>query len=176
MSTETLALSVNDAKDTLAAALADNAGEQFHFALSDATDTAAFALGSQKTLSFALADATDHASINAGWSITLLRQPSPQVQSAGVGVVSADQINTYMQVASNFNQLRNFAAIDGMVAVALGRSYPNDGGQGLFVYSAESQATDDNTNFLTNPNYGRPVGTTATFLGSPGAWVRFTAS
>jgi hypothetical protein len=86
--------------------------------------------------------------------------PAPQVQYAGVGVVGADQYNTFIQVVLNYPQLRTFAALNDMVCLALGTTSENDGGQALFYYSASSTASDNNSTVIA------PTGSAA------GRWLR----
>ena len=89
-----------------------------------------------------------------------LTAPSPTVYYAGVGVVTADQYNTFVQVCYNYPQMRTFAALDNMVVLALGTAIPNDGGQGHFYYNASSTAADNNSTVIV------PTGNTV------GAWIR----
>ena len=88
--------------------------------------------------------------------------PAPAVQYAGVSVLTADQLNTFVQVVYNYPQMRTFSALDNMVVCALGTATPNDGGQGHFYYSASSTASDNNTTVIV------PTGNTT------GAWLRLT--
>ena len=88
--------------------------------------------------------------------------PSPQVYQAGVGVVSADGMNSFGQVAYNYAQLRTFSALNNMACLALGTSVPNDGGQGWFYFNTSSTATDNGTTVIV------PYGAVQ------GAWLRLT--
>ena len=87
--------------------------------------------------------------------------PAPQVQYAGVGVVGADQYNTYVQVCSNYAQMRTFNGLAGMVVCALGTTASNDGGQGHFYWSLGTY-TDNNSTIIV------PYSQTG------GAWLRLT--
>ena len=75
-------------------------------------------------------------------------QPSPQVQYAGVGVVGADQYNTFPQNVVNYDQLRTFTGLDNMTVLALGTTSANDGGQAFFYYNSTSTAADDNATVI----------------------------
>jgi hypothetical protein len=86
--------------------------------------------------------------------------PSPQVQYAGVGVVGADQFNSFVQVVLNYAQLRTFSALNDMVCLALGTTTENDGGQTFFYFNASSTAADNNTTVIA------PSGSVA------GRWLR----
>lgn len=77
-----------------------------------------------------------------------MTSPAPQVQYAGIGSVGADQYNTFVQVAANYAQLRGFPALNEMVCVVLGTVSPNDGGQGIFYFSASSTAADNNSTVI----------------------------
>jgi hypothetical protein len=88
--------------------------------------------------------------------------PNPAVVWAGVGVVSADLMNTYVQIVASYSQLRTFSGLNNMAVLALGTSIPNDGGQGHFYYNSSSTATDNNTTVIV------PNGKTQ------GAWLRLT--
>lgn len=88
--------------------------------------------------------------------------PSNAVQQIGVGAVSADQYNTYVQVAYNYAALRQFTALSNMVCCALGTTTPNDGGQGHFYFNATGSYTDNNTTIIVP--YGAIYG----------AWLRLT--
>lgn len=70
--------------------------------------------------------------------------PSPAVQAQGAGVVSADNINTFLQAALNVAQLRTIAGLDNMTVWMLGTTNPNDGGQGPFFWDADATTADDN--------------------------------
>ena len=77
--------------------------------------------------------------------------PLLTLYSAGQGIVSGDGLNTFIQVASNFSQLRTFTGLDSMAVYVLGASVPKDGGQGLFYYNSTSTATDNNSTVIV-PN------------------------
>ena len=86
--------------------------------------------------------------------------PSPQVQNAGVGVVGADQFNTFVQIVVNYNQLRTFSALNDMVCLVLGTTSENDGGQAFYYFNISSTAADNNSTVIA------PSGSVA------GRWLR----
>ena len=88
--------------------------------------------------------------------------PAPQVQYAGVGEVGADQYNSYVQVVTNYAQMRSFVGLQNMVVCALGTATANDGGQGHFYFNLGSGYVDNNTTTIV------PTGYTG------GAWLRLT--
>lgn len=88
-----------------------------------------------------------------------MTQPSPAIQYIGVGVVGADQYNTYVQVCLNYAQMRTFTGLSNMAVLALGGSTPADGGQGIYYWNATSTAPDNNSTVIV------PSGSTQ------GAWL-----
>jgi hypothetical protein len=89
--------------------------------------------------------------------------PANSLAYAGLGVVPADLLNTYVQTVFNYAALRNFPALSNMCVCVLGTVAPNDGGQGHFYYNATSTATDNNSTVIV------PNG-----LAGNGAWLRLT--
>lgn len=88
--------------------------------------------------------------------------PSLAVQPQGQGVVNADNLNTFLQVALNVAQLRTFVGLQNMTVWMLGTTTPNDGGQGPFYWSSAATGADDNGATTIQPN-----GVTG-----PGRWLR----
>ena len=88
--------------------------------------------------------------------------PAPLVFYQGLGVVAADQLNTFVQTVTSYAQLRTFSALGNMAVFAEGASAPGDGGQALFYYNSSSTATDNNSTIIV------PYGNVA------GAWLRLT--
>ena len=88
--------------------------------------------------------------------------PSPAVQIAGQGAVSADNYNTFVQTVVNYAQLRTITGLANMVVIAQGTSSPNDGGQGAFYFNSTSTAADNNSTVIV------PSGSVQ------GAWLRLT--
>ena len=86
--------------------------------------------------------------------------PNPQVQYAGIGVVGADQFNTFVQIVVNYAQLRSFSALQDMACLALGTTSEGDGGQAFYYWNATSTASDNNTTVIA------PYGSVA------GRWLR----
>lgn len=74
--------------------------------------------------------------------------PRPAVQIQGMGAISADNANTYVQTVTNYAALRAFPALTNMVAYAQGAATPGDGGQSLFWYNSSSVATDNNSTVI----------------------------
>ena len=74
--------------------------------------------------------------------------PSPAVQYDGVGVVGADQFNTFVQTVVNYPQLRSFSALQDMACLALGTTSEGDGGQAFFYWNSTSIAADNNTTVI----------------------------
>jgi len=93
-----------------------------------------------------------------------MTQPAPTVQYAGVGVVGADQYNTYTQVCLNYAQMRTFSGLSNMAVVALGSSSPNDGGQAVYYWNSTSTAADNGGTIIV------PTGNLV------GAWIQIIAS
>lgn len=69
--------------------------------------------------------------------------PSLAVQSNGVGVVTGDNFDTYVQGGALLASLRAFTGLSNMTVWMLGFLSPGDGGQGMFYWNATSTATDD---------------------------------
>ena len=82
--------------------------------------------------------------------------PALAVQQPGIGVVSADNYNTYVQGGALLANLQNFPAVSSMTVYLLGYTAPGDGGQGFFYWNALSTATSNNTTVVA-PN-GLPQG------------------
>jgi hypothetical protein len=87
--------------------------------------------------------------------------PSNAVQENGVGAVSDDELNTYVQVCNNLSAARAFIGVSNMTILLLGNTAPGDGGFGAFYWNGTSTNVDDGG--LTTI---RPTGTTV------GAWLR----
>ena len=85
--------------------------------------------------------------------------PSPTVSQQGLGVVPADQLNTYVQTCTNLAQLRAFVGLAGMRADLQGYVSAGDGGGGPFYWSSGSY-TDNGVSIIV------PSGA------SNGAWLR----
>ncbi len=85
--------------------------------------------------------------------------PLPTVNVQGVGAVSADNLNTYVQTVATFAQLRTFSALGDMCVSVLGGAAEGDGLGGLFYYSSTSTAADNGASVIV------PAGA------SQGAWL-----
>lgn len=77
--------------------------------------------------------------------------PSPAVQIAGLGAISADNCNTFLQVIANFAQLRTFTGLNDMAVYVLGGASEGDGLQGNFWFNTTSTATDNGSSVIV-PN------------------------
>lgn len=77
-----------------------------------------------------------------------MANPAPTVQQPGIGVVTADNLNTFVQTVTNFAQLRSFTGLNGMTVFAQGGVSVNDGLQGLFTYNSLSTATDNGVTII----------------------------
>jgi hypothetical protein len=88
--------------------------------------------------------------------------PVPAVQQNGLGSVSDDNLNTFVQACLNYAQMRTFPGVPTMAVLALGTYAPNDGGQGHFYWNATSTSPDNNSTIIV------PTGYTV------GAWERLT--
>ena len=89
----------------------------------------------------------------------------PVVAVQGQAVVTADNLNTFVQGCLNVGAARSVTGVTGQLIYLQGYSTLGDGGQGVFVYSASSVATDDGGV------------TTITPTGSGlGAWLRVGAA
>ena len=90
-----------------------------------------------------------------------MSSPSHVVQVQGQGAVSADQLNTDVQYATTFADLRTFIGVDQMTCICLGGASINDGLQGIFYWNS-GVTTDDGVNNIL------PSGS------SSGGWTRVT--
>lgn len=76
--------------------------------------------------------------------------PLNQTYGNGVGQVSSDAMNTWLQNANYISGLQNFVGLPGMVSNIIGFTVPNDGGQGLFYWNAAGNANDGINNVQPN--------------------------
>lgn len=74
--------------------------------------------------------------------------PSPTVQYGGLGVVTADQLNTFMQTVVNIAQLRTFTGLNSMICCCQGATSPGDGGGGIYYYNSSSTASDNGSTVI----------------------------
>ncbi len=71
----------------------------------------------------------------------------------GIGQVTSDGLNTFMQVCTNMAQLRAFAGNNSALSVYVkGTTSANDGGQGTFYWNSSVIGTDDNGVTTVVPN------------------------
>ena len=88
--------------------------------------------------------------------------PSNAVQSDGIGVISGDQANTYVQTDQTVAQLRGFVGLTGMAVMLQGITAPGDGGAGFFYWSSGSYTDNGQTVIVPSAAAGQ------------GAWLRTT--
>lgn len=86
--------------------------------------------------------------------------PSNFVQIQGQGSVSADQLNSMVQLCTTAVVLRSFPGAPNMTIYLLGTNSVGDGGAGIFYWNSSSIAPDDGTSVIV------PTGV------SQGAWLR----
>ena len=91
-----------------------------------------------------------------------MANPAPANFNNGVGAVSGDNLNTFVQTAVNLAQLRSFTALTNMAALVLGATAPNDGGQAFYYYTSSGSYVDNGTTVIV------PYGALA------GAWLKLT--
>lgn len=76
--------------------------------------------------------------------------PNNTVQQDGIGEVTADDYNTYLQGVSFANGLANFVGVDGMIVYIPGLATYGDNGQGEFYWNAGGTANDGTNNIQPN--------------------------
>lgn len=86
--------------------------------------------------------------------------PTLSVQRPGVGAVSADVLNTYVQVCDVISRLRTFTGLTNMMVFVESYTTIGDGGAGPFVWNPTSTAADNGTTIIA------PNGLTT------GRWIR----
>ena len=91
--------------------------------------------------------------------------PANIVSQQGLGSVSGDQLNTYVQWTNGVAQLRGVTGLPGMEVTIPGMSAAGDGGYGTFYWSPGSY-TDDGVSTIVPSAAAFPFG------GSSGAWLR----
>ena len=76
--------------------------------------------------------------------------PINAIVSNGIGTVSDDQINSFVQVDQTLAQLRQFVGKSGMTTILQGAAAPGDGAAGVF-YWQNGIFTDDGLNTIVPP-------------------------
>lgn len=76
--------------------------------------------------------------------------PINAIVSNGIGTVSDDQINTFVQIDQTLAQLRQFVGKSGMTTILQGAAAPGDGNGGVF-YWQNGIFTDDGLNTIVPP-------------------------
>lgn len=87
--------------------------------------------------------------------------PSNAVQANGVGVVTDDELNTFVQVDQTAAQLRGFVGLTGMAVIMMGATAPNDGQGGIYYWQAGASFIDNGTTVIVPPG-----------ASGQGAWLR----
>lgn len=89
--------------------------------------------------------------------------PNPVVNIQGIGAVTADGLNTYLQACATVAQMRTITGVGTMMLYLEGFVAPNDGGQGAFYWNATAIGPDDGANVIM------PLGALV------GAWIRLSS-
>lgn len=87
--------------------------------------------------------------------------PLPTVFNQGLGAVSADNLNTFVQGSFTYALMRTFTGVPGMMLEAVGGAAASDGGQGFFYWNATIANPVDDGYATIVPN-----------LSVLGAWIR----
>ena len=90
--------------------------------------------------------------------------PSNGTYANGSGVLSGDQLNTFVQGCTTASTLRTFIGISGQIVQMQGTSSINDGTSGAFYWNSTSAGPDDGVNTIVPNNV------------AIGAWIRLTTS
>lgn len=90
--------------------------------------------------------------------------PANAVQANGIGAVSDDEFNTFVQTCATAAQLRNFIGVASMAVMLQGISGPGDNLAGFFYWATGTGFTDDNRNTIVPPG------------AASGAWIRLTVA
>jgi len=80
--------------------------------------------------------------------------PAPQAYIQGQGTVSADNLNTFIQTATNATMLRLLTGLPGMIILLQGIAFENDGDGGIFYWNALGTHADDNFNYIVPEGTG----------------------
>ena len=87
--------------------------------------------------------------------------PALKTYGQGQGVVSGDNLNTFLQTCDTVAQLRSLTGVPGMEVNARGYQAPGDGGGGFYYWNPGAIGPDNGSTIIL------PVGTVG-----PGGWVR----
>lgn len=88
--------------------------------------------------------------------------PALVVQQQGLGVITADNANTYVSGGAFVADLRGFTGITGMQVYIQGYTAQNDGGQGMFAWNTTSAGPDNGATIIMP------------YSSVMGAWVRLS--
>jgi hypothetical protein len=92
--------------------------------------------------------------------------PALFVQNNGVGVVTDDNYNTFVEGGALLANLRTFTGLQNMTVVMIGTNTPGDGGQGIFYWNTSSTTSDDSGATCIAP-YGVLVGRWLRIISQP---------
>lgn len=87
--------------------------------------------------------------------------PALAVQQPGLGAVTADNLNTYVQGGCLLGYLQNFIGQQNMTVYMLGYVTPGDGGQGVWYWNGGLTSGNNTTTIVPNGSV-------------QGGWVRVT--
>ena len=74
--------------------------------------------------------------------------PALAVQQPGLGVVTADNLNTYIQGGTLLANLQSFTGISGMSCYLVGYTAIGDGGQGMWTWNSGLTSGNNTTTIL----------------------------
>jgi hypothetical protein len=87
--------------------------------------------------------------------------PSLAVQQAGLGVATADNMNTWVQGGCLLANLQAFVGVSNMTVYMIGYVAAGDGGQGYFYWNSTTPSSSNNNTTIIAP-----------YASIQGAWVR----
>lgn len=76
--------------------------------------------------------------------------PALTVQQAGVGVATADNMNTWTQGGALLATLQNFIGVTNMCVYMIGYTTIGDGGQGMWCWNPTLTSGNNTTTILPN--------------------------
>lgn len=76
--------------------------------------------------------------------------PALAVQQAGLGVYTADNMNTAVQGGVMLADLQSFSGVQNMCVYMIGYSAIGDGGQGMWAWNPTLSAGNNTTTILPN--------------------------
>ena len=88
--------------------------------------------------------------------------PTNTVSANGSGVVTDDQLNTFVQACDTASNLRNFTGNQNMCVLLMGITAVNDGNGGFFYWNTGTYTDNNSTVIVPNSS-------------STGAWIKLGA-